>query len=149
MGVVHNPESEYAKEARKFEAQHTVLGPGERPYVYQEYPKRLYKMGRDAKGRVCVEEAQDAHSAVEQKNLESRGFVSGGQAKAEEGFHANDLEVAKQAANRAAHERTMSPKAREEAAVVDASTDEHVPVIPETPIKPTAKRGRKPKEPKA
>jgi hypothetical protein len=52
---------------------------------------------------------------------------------------AQQLEFARLAANRAHTERWMSDKARAEAREIDESTIEHLPVIPETPIK---KRGR-------
>jgi hypothetical protein len=142
LAVLHSPESDYAKEMRKHESQHTQFGPGERPYVYREFPCRMYKAGRDAAGRPSIVDAQDAHSEAEVRNFESRGFVAGGQGKAIDALHAGDTEIAKLAANRAAQERTMSPAAQREAAAHDDATDEHVPVIPETPIK---RRGRKPK----
>jgi hypothetical protein len=143
MAVLHSPESDYAKEMRKHEAQHTPFGPGERPYVYQPFPTRMYKAGRSDAGPVVIVDALDAANDTEQRNLESRGYVAGGQGAAMDAFHAGDAEIAKLAANRAHQERTMSPAAQREAAAADDATMDHLPVIPETPIK---RRGRPAKQ---
>ena len=50
MSVLYPPETEYAKERVKWEAQNSELGPGKRPYVYREWPSRIYLAGRPANG---------------------------------------------------------------------------------------------------
>jgi hypothetical protein len=67
------PSTEYAKEMRKWEANHTKYGAPGRPFTYKEFPKRLYKAEWDSDGIKMVD-AQNAGNADEQRNLESRGF---------------------------------------------------------------------------
>ncbi len=117
---------------------------GMRPSVHQDYPCAMYKPMRDPKGVLCFE-FDTAHTDAERANMESMGYVWGGKGAALKVLEAQETEIAKLAANRAAQERNMGERARAEAARVDDSTDAHVPVVPETPIKP--RRGRKPKQP--
>lgn len=84
-------------------------------------------------------EREIAESEAQRHSAEVRGFVYGGQGKALDAYDAQQADYAKLAANRAYQERHMGEKARAEAAAFDDSTDEHVPVIPETSIK---RRGR-------
>lgn len=139
MGVVYTPDSAYAKEAVKWEATHTSYGPPGRPYEYREYPKRVYK-ALDAQGREF--ESVEVTDENEERNLLSRGFCVG-QDNAVAAFLAGQTSVAEAAANRAYHEQRMSEKARAEAQAYDASTPDHVPVIPEKPFR--RKPGPKPK----
>ncbi|MDQ3170230.1 MAG: hypothetical protein M3Q55_08850 [Acidobacteriota bacterium] len=138
MGVAYTKDSAYAQEARKWEATHTEYGAPGRPFVFQEYPKRLYK----AKGGDEFESIEVA-DANDERNYQSRGFRAG-QDHALEALRAQQTSVAEAAANRAYHERSMSEQARAEAQAYDDATPNHVPVIPETPIR--RKPGPKPKE---
>lgn len=139
--ILHSPESEFAKESVKWESQASALGPGLRPYVYQEYPKALYKAGRSATGVPIIIDRYDVESAVQEANLRSRGYHQG-QDVALAALHAADQEAAVQAANRAFNDQRMSPQARAEADAADARTSSHLAAIPETPIKPKRKGGR-------
>lgn len=139
MPVVYTKDSAYATEARKWEATHTEYGAPERPYVYREYPKRLYK-ALAMQGEFESIEVTDEN---EERNYQSRGFRSG-QDHALEALETQQTVVATAAANRAFHEQRMSEKARAEAQAYDDSTPHHVPSIPETPIR--RKPGPKPKE---
>lgn len=139
MPVIHTPDTAYAQERRKHEANFTPYGPPGRPYVYQAYPAMLYKATRTEMGRVMFE-GRVAASEVESRLLEAQGFVPDGREAAYNRLVAQEREIAKLAAERAHQERTMSPAAQAEAAAVDAATDRHVPVIPETP---TNKKGQK------
>ncbi len=108
---------------------------GMRPIGFKEYPSAMYKPMRDEKGLLCFEYA-DAEDENHRSRLEDQGFVYGGKGEALKVLEVRETEIAKLAANRAAQERTMGEGARREAARVDDSTDAHVPVIPETPIRP-------------
>jgi len=145
MPVLHAPESQYAKEMRKWEAHHTQYGPPGRPFVHREFPKMLYLAGRNDKGKIVLIDRQVARDEDEERNLKSRGFVFGPD-KAIAACEAAEVEIAKLAAERNFLERRMSEKAQAEAARVnDAAGARHVPVVPETPIPTHRKRGRKPK----
>jgi hypothetical protein len=143
MAVVHSPDSEFAKEMRKWEAHHTQYGPPGRPYTYQPYPTRMYKAVRADDGSRTFE-AFTANDEHEQRNLESRGFVVGGQQAALDALSAAELEHSKLAAERnweVAHGRVSEKAAAEVAAHEAAAGARHLPSIPEAP----KRRGRKPK----
>lgn len=141
MAVVHSQDSAFSKEMAKWEAHHTQYGPPGRPYTYQPYPTRMYRADR-VEGRSQIVEGATAHDDQEQRNLESRGFVIGGQQAALDALAAREQEIAELAANGAYHERRMSPAAQAEAEAVRASSAVHLGEIPEAPIR---RRGRKPK----
>lgn len=143
MAVVHSPDSGYAQEMRKWEANYTQFGPPGRPYSYQSYPTRMYKAGRNAAGRSDIVDAQTANDESERRVLEGRGFVVGGQAAALEALERQEQYEAKLAAEinyEAAHK--LSERAAAEVAAAQAEAGaRHLPSIPETPVK---RRGRKP-----
>lgn len=139
MAVVYSQDSAFAREMAKWEATHTQYGPPGRPYTYQPYPTRMYRAER-VEGRSQIAEAATANDEHEQRNLESRGFVVGGQQAALDALAEREQEVAVLAANRAYNDRRMSDKAQAEAAQAEAAAGiRHVAEIPETPIK---RRGR-------
>ena len=98
----------------------------------------MYKPMRDEKGILCFEH-ETAMDENHRGQLEDQGYVWGGKGEAKKVLDARELEISKLAANRAHSELRMSEKARAEAAAVDDATDEFVPVIPPTPIKPKTK----------
>ncbi len=108
---------------------------GMRPIGFQEYPSAMYKPMRDPKGVLCFE-FQEARDENHRATLEDQGYVWGGKEYAMKVLDARELEIAKLAANRNYQELHMGEKARAEAEVVENATDELVPVIPPTPIKP-------------
>lgn len=142
MPVVHAPETAYAQEMRKWEATHTQYGAPGRPYTFQPFPTRMYRASRPKAGGPPIFDGQTANDEHEQRNLESRGFVVGGQAAALDALEKTEFAHAELHANRLYQEQRMSDKARAEADAVDQATSNHLPVIPEQPIK---RRGRKPK----
>lgn len=134
-GVFYNPASPEAREHAKWESTHTKWGePGRPPYVYKPFPAMLYRPSRLDNGRVGMEQ-QVVQNDHEQAVYEGRGFVAGGPGKALEALEARERQIATAAAERAAAERRMSPRAREEAEAIDDATASHVPEIPETPVK--------------
>lgn len=147
MPVVHAPETEYAKEMRKWESQYTQYGPPGRPYPQPlPYPTRMYKAERQKDGSRLFH-GETAHDEHEQRNLESRGFVVGGQQAALDALEKIEFGHAELAANlnyQARRATAGNPHVAEEiAAAQDAHGAKHLPMVPETPIK---KRGRPKKE---
>lgn len=140
MPVVYTPESGYAKETRKWEAHHTQFGPPGRPYVFSEYPSRMYRAMRQKSGDRTLE-AETAGNDTERSSLESRGFVVGGQQAALDALTAQEKSYAELAAEINYDARHgMGEKARVEVDMAqDAAGARHLPMIPETPVK---RRGR-------
>lgn len=136
MAILHSPDSEYSKEARRWEGQHTVHGQPGRPYQYYEYPTRMYKAGRKPDGKIAILEAETAQNEHEREALERRGFTYGGQGKAIEAWDAQEATFAQLAAEGNFTERRMSEKAQAEAtAAKQAAGARHLPEIPATPIR--------------
>ena len=103
----------------------------------------FYKMKRKStNGDFIVEHYTEAEDEVAASRLESLGYRKG-QVAAIEYVKSLEQMVAVAAAERAYQDRNMSEKAKAEVEKVEASTIQHVAVIPETPIK--RKRGRPPK----
>ena len=139
MPVVLIPGTAHAKERLKWEYQDFRIGEeqGERVRTFEEYPKMLYKAGRDDKNQIDILERVVVDDADHQRRMESRGYVDG-QIAALAACEAQEREVAKIAANRAFHDRKMSPEAQAEARAIDEATSGHLAEIPEAP----KKRGR-------
>lgn len=134
MGVYHAPESEYAKESVKWEGQYSQYGPPGRAYQFRDYPARLYRVERKADG-TRVFEGFTVKDEQEQRNMESRGFVAGGQGAALAAFEQEEFRIAELAAERNFHERRMSDGARARAeAVNDAAGARHIAEVPEEPV---------------
>lgn len=138
MSVMHPPDSEFAKEMIKWEAQGSTMGPGLRPYQRHAFPAWVYRAKRED-GKIVFEDPLWVESQVQASNAYSRGYHPDPEA-ASKGLQATELEIAKQAANRAHHEQRMSPKARAEVAAVEEETSGHLASMPETPIR--RRRGR-------
>lgn len=125
----------YAEEMRKHEAYHTSFGAPGRPYVFQEFPLRLYKAVSGARG---VEfEGFTVNDANEQRNMQSRGYCLS-QAEAMEALEREQLEHGKLAAERnweIAHGRVSEKAAAEVRAAEADYGSRHLPSVPETPVK--------------
>lgn len=141
MGVIHSPDSNFAKEMVKHEAQHSAFGAPQRPYVKRDYPMMLHLGGRGSSGAPEIVDTHIVESEVQAANLKSRGFRET-PLEALALLHRQDTEIATLAAERNFHESRMSEQAQREAAIVDASTGNHVASIPETPIRPKPKAAR-------
>lgn len=143
MPVVHAPETEYAKEMRRWEAHHTQFGPPGRPWGSKngpggEFPKRIYKAVRETDGTRKLE-GYTVQNELEQQNMLSRGFCLSQEA-ALEALDQEHTEHGKLAAEINYEARRMSDGARAEIeAAQQAAGARHLPVIPETPKK---RRGR-------
>jgi hypothetical protein len=134
----------YAKEITKHEANYTQYGPPGRPYVFREYPARMYKPSRPKTGGPALFEAADAENESQREQLERIGFVYGGQGAALAALEAREFEIAELAANRTTHDLRMTPKAQAEAEAVDLSTIQHLGEIPAAHPK-TGRRGELPR----
>jgi hypothetical protein len=139
MPVVSLPGTAHTKERLKWEYQEFRIGEeqGERVRIFEEFPKMLYKAGRDGQNQIDILERIEVGDADQQRRMESRGYVDG-QVEALAAYEAQERDVAKLAANRAFHDRKMSPEAQAEARAIDEATPGHLGEIPEAP----KKRGR-------
>lgn len=141
MPVVEIPGSPAALEKLKFEYSDYRIGDdcGQRgPRVFEEFPKAMYRAGRDSKNQVDILGMEVAGDADEEAKLYGKGLRHK-QEDALELAYAQEREIAKLAANRAHNDLKLSENARREARAFEESTPEHVAEIPETPIK---RRGR-------
>lgn len=134
MSLIHSKDSAYAVEMRKWEAQHTEFGPPGRPYQYAPYPAMFYRIDQNSNGGFDITDRITVDDENAANNLRSRGYGNGA-GEAMQLCLDRQKEIAALAANRAFSDQRMSEKAQREAAAVDAETIEHVPVIPETPIR--------------
>lgn len=133
------PETGFGIESWKWEHTTAESNPfkndvkGMRPIHFQPYPARMYRPLQKNPWRF---DAADAQSEADQRNLESMGYVAGGQGAAAAHFDQMQQEIATLAAARNYEDRNMSDKAKAEAAVVDEASSTHVAEIPVSPIKP-------------
>lgn len=129
---MHSPESTYAKERRKWEAQHSELGPGEKPWVFREYPTWMYR----ANSPTTIEASEIADDEQQAALLKGRGFMPTPLA-ALAAHEQQALEYAKLAAERE-HEikYKLSEKATAEVRAAEAEYSGHMPSVPVTPIPP-------------
>jgi hypothetical protein len=132
--ILHSPESSFAKERRKWEAHPSELGPGERPWVFREYPMMMYRALSPAPSAPMEQEIADDEPRADA--LRSRGFRPTPLA-AIEAHEAQALEFAKLAAERE-HEihYKLSEKAGAEVRAAEADYSGHMPSMPVTPIPP-------------
>lgn len=143
MPVVHTPESEYAKEMKRWEAHHTQYGAPGRPYAYQAYPTRMYKATRQPDGSRTFE-GHTANDEHERRNLESRGFVVGGQQAALDALAADEKVHAELAAEMNWEQKHGRVSEKASAEIEQARSDygeaRHMPVVPEAPKPPRRTR---------
>lgn len=142
MAILRDPDSNESKERVKWEAQRSEFGPPDRPYVWRPYPMMLHKAGRPSGGlgAACIIETEEVGSEREADAYRSRGFRPT-PLEALELWDAEQLEFAKLAAERnheVAHNH-HSEKAQAEIARAEAIAVDHLPSVPETPIKPRAR----------
>ena len=149
--IIHSPESEYAKERVKFEAQNSEMGPGQRPYVYREYPTAMYLAGIPAGlvGEPRIIECEPHCDETLAANLASRGWART-PLEALKNYETQKLEEAKLAAE-LEHEivHKLTDKAVAEVRAAQSEHEGHLPTVPETPIRrrlAMAKRRNAPQE---
>lgn len=140
MSVMHSQESKYSIESRKYEAQFTQFGAPGRPHVYRDYPTMMYKAGRNPQGMMIeilpgTDGRAEASNEAERANLESLGYVWGGAKAAVDAFERRLLDDAAIAAARNHEDLGMSDKAKAESNAAENASSDHLPAIPETPVK--------------
>ncbi len=138
MAVLVPPETRFGIETWKWEHTDGETNPfdstvkGMRPSHHKFYPAMMYKAVQKNPWQF---EKLIVDTETEQRNLESRGFVAGGQGAAADAFDKAQQEVAVLAAARNYEDRNMSDKAREESNAAEQSSSSHLAEIPVTPIK--------------
>lgn len=151
MAIPRAQEDSWTKEMAKWEQRPVMInGTYVQPIPYEqggrggapitEFPKMIYR-AESADGGPRISGFTIVANEGEERVACGQGYAVTQEA-AIAAVHAQHLEFAKLAANRAHNDQWMSDKAKAEARAIDESTMQHVPVIPETPIK---RRGRKPK----
>ncbi len=143
MGIINSPETGYAHERVKHEAQNSEYGPAGRPYVFHPFPTMIY-LGGVPHGEVgaprviqhMIVEDEDALNA-----MASRGWRTH-PVDAIRAYDAQKLEEAKLAANLEFEiaKGRISASAAAEVRAAQAETDGHMPVMPETPIRRRLKK---------
>lgn len=139
MSVLVDPQSRYGIEAWKWENPRSRSNPhdssvkGMSADGYEAYPTMLYKATQKNPWKF---EQHVAHSEVEQRNMESRGFVAGGKQAAADAFDKERQEDAVMAAVRNAEDKNMSPKAKAESDAVEQASSRHLRGIPEKKDRP-------------
>lgn len=138
--LLHSPQSPESKERVKWEAQHSLYGPGLRPYVKRDYPMMLHQAGRPESGMGpdTIIEQVIIDDEREYELYRSRGFRET-PLEALTHFQAEQTEFAKLAANIDYQKRTLSPNAIKEVEAAQDASPHHMPMVPVTPIKPRAK----------
>ena len=147
MAVWVAPDSVEGKERARWETpkNQTIHGlHGMKNVGYEEYPKCLYRAGRPDKANVKVTGSLTVHTDQEEAVAIGQGW-SLTQEDAIQRVHDQHVEFAKLAAERAFYEQRMSDAAQKEAAAYESGTVQHVPVIPEVPVK---RKGGRPPKPK-
>jgi hypothetical protein len=160
------PGSLWAEELQQFEQFPTAYAPTPgNPYVYRPFPKMVYKAG-DWMGKIAshavagpswefksTEEMRRAEASAEEFTKTCQRIVKDEaelQAAYEAGYRGDPVEavefakaradaISRGAAERHHSDLRMSEKAQREAAAADAETAEHLPEIPEKPVR---RRGR-------
>jgi hypothetical protein len=144
VGIQRSQEDSWTKEIAKWEMRPVLVngtyvepipvamggrGGAERT----EYPKMIYR-AESADGGPRIAGYKIVPDETQERVALGQGW-SRSQEEALEAVTAQQLELAKLAANRAYNDKWMSDKARAEAAAVDESTIAHLPEIPRTPIR--------------
>jgi len=142
--AIEIPQStKYAEEMRKWEAHHSRFGAPGRPFVFRDYPKKLYKCERVEGKGIQIVGSYDVENDEQERNLNSRGFFE--LQKAHDLVEKEQTEHGILAAEREwqiQHGRLSEKAVAEVRAAEDAHGARHLPDVPETPIR---RRGRKPK----
>lgn len=136
MAVLYAPDSAYAKEMVKHEAQYSPFGPGLRPYEFKLYPMMMHKAGRPANGLGADEitDTRIVQSDGEEALARGQGFRPTPN-EAIDVFTKVQFDVAEHAANGAFHERCMSPNAQAEAFAAREEAGVHLGEIPAKPVR--------------
>ena len=137
--ILHAPDSGYAQEMTKWEAQNSMMGPGLRPYLRRDYPMMMHRAETHLQGGRGIVETRIVADEHHRTLAEADGFRAT-PLEALEALEAQQTEFARLAAERAYEVRRMRPRAQTEVlAAEEAAGAVHLPTIAETPIR---RRGR-------
>lgn len=148
MGILRSQEDSWTQEMAKWEQRPVVVGGtlvepipftagGHGNMPFAAYPKALYR-AEAADGGPRISGYKTVPDASAEALAKGQGWFETQEAALAD-VPRRQRELATLAANRAHNERWMSEAAKAEAATHDEQTMQHLPVIPETPIK---RRGR-------
>ncbi len=154
MAIVHNPDSDYAREMEKWNQPTSNGGFG--AARFEEYPLMVFKAFKRDNGRVMCGDplatvgdaegeafSRSCQLIVRNNDERDRAMDDGWSVapdKAIEKFERDMQSIAKVTAQRHFADQGLSDLAKAEAAQADAATHEQVPAVPITPVK--RKRGR-------
>lgn len=145
MSMLIAEETPYGQELWRWEHHEGETHPtnktirGMRPNGHRAFPELMYKATQKNPWQFEKEVAADE---VMQRNLQSRGFCSGGPGKAAEAFDGMMQGLAVAAAHRNYEDRNMSDGAKAHRDAVESSSSVHLGEIPETPIRAVDKKKR-------
>jgi len=142
MAVLIVQETAEAAERRKWEAQYSPYGPGERPYIYREFPLMLHKAGKPLDkdgnpklGAYEIIETKSVDSLDQETHWNAYGFYRDPSLAVEQ-LKAQDTEIAKLAANLEYEKRfKLSPNAVAEVEAAQNAHAGHLPMVPVTAIR--------------
>lgn len=138
--VMRSPSEPYSKERAKFEATHTDVGPGKRPYVFRPYPAMFYLAGKpEGVSKVTIMETLEVESREAEDFPRSRGFRPT-PLEALQHYDDEQTEFMKLAGNLNYQvKNTLSEKAGAEVLAAMDQHSGHLPSVPVTPIAPRKK----------
>lgn len=142
MSVLYPPDTPYAQEMVKHEAQGSTMGPGLRPYVYRRYPLMMHKAGRpeNSLGKHVIVETCEVESENAEDLARHQGFMPT-PLEAIEFLDAQRLEIAKLAAEIDYEKKhKLSPRAVAEVEAAQQAHHGHLASVPVTPITPRRKK---------
>jgi hypothetical protein len=154
MGIVYNPDSDYARELQKWNEPTTNGGFG--AARFEEYPLMVFKAFKRDNGRVMCGDplatvgdaegeafSRSCQLIVRNNDERDRAMADGWSGAPDEAvkkFEHDMRLIAEVTAQRHFADQGLSDLAKAEATQADAATHEQVPAVPVTPIK--RKRGR-------
>jgi len=154
MAIVHNPDSDYAREVEKWNQPTNNGGFG--AARFEEYPLMLFKAFKRENGRVMCGDplatvgdaegeafSRSCQLIVRNNDERDRAMADGWSVapdKAVKKFEHDMRLIAEVTAQRHFADQGLSDLAKAEATQADAATHEQVPAVPITPVK--RKRGR-------
>jgi len=154
MAIVHNPDSDYAREVEKWNQPTTNGGFG--AARFEEYPLMVFKAFKRENGRVMCGDplatvgdaegeafSRSCQLIVRSNDERDRAMADGWSVAPDEAvkkFEHDMQSIAEVTAQRHFADQGLSDLAKAEATQADAATHEQVPAVPITPVK--RKRGR-------
>ncbi len=145
MSVLYPPDTPYAQEMVKWEAQGSTMGPGLRPYQFRPLPAWMFKAGRPANGlgKDVITDERLCESESEESTAWHLGFRPT-PTEALDLLESERVEIAKLAANLDYEKKNkLSPRAVAEVDAAQQAHPGHLPTVPVTPIKPRRKAAGK------